>query len=187
MGRPVLFEVHGPLHPERLPPADPPDGGLASRAIHAWDLWRAERSVFAAAGGFDPALADVRIHVVASTPTGRFTFAEGLGAAGGEVGVVRTAFDTGGAFLPATAVVHEVLHCLGASDKYDAAGHAIAPEGLPEPELEPRYPQRSAEIMVGEVALGPGRGRLPTGADELAIGAVTAAEIGWVTAAAQGR
>jgi hypothetical protein len=178
-GPPIAFEVLGPLAPERLPPTEPPDGGLVERALHAWTLWRAERAAFRAAG-FDPGLADVRVHVVASAPAGSVTFAEGMGAAGGDVGVVRTAFGPAEAFHAATAVVHEALHCLGASDKYDGAGHAIAPGGLPEPDLDPRYPQRAAELMVGEVALGPASGRLPSGAEELAIGAVTAAEIGWI-------
>lgn len=180
-GPPIVFEVLGPLRPERQPPTELPEGGLVERALHAFELWRAEGAALEAAG-FDAGLADVRIHLVASPPAGRVTFAEGMGAAGGEVGVVRAAFGPAEAFHAATAVAHEVLHCLGASDKYDGAGHAIAPGGLPEPGLEPPYPQRAAELMVGEVALGPASGRLPIGPDELAIGQVTAAEIGWIAA-----
>jgi len=56
----------------------------------------------------------------------------------------------------------------------------VVPGGLAEPDLEPRFPQRLAEIMVGEVPLGPGAGRLPASARELGVGAATAAEIGWL-------
>lgn len=56
---------------------------------------------------------------------------------------------------------------------------------LVEPSLSPVFPQRQAELMVGEVPLGPARGRLPRSADELGVGPVTAAEIGWLTAAAR--
>jgi hypothetical protein len=181
-GPPLTFEVLGPLRPSRLPPGDPPGDGGFDRAIHAFELWRAEKSAFAAANGFDPALADVRIHLVAAKPAGETRVAEGIGAAGGEVGVVRASLDAADAFLAATAVVHETFHCLGATDKYDAAGHAIPPEGLAEPERTPPYPQRYAELMVGEVPTSPAAGRLPDGPDELAIGPVTAAEIGWAPA-----
>ena len=177
---PIDFLVLGPLRPSRAPPGDPPGDGALDRALHAFELWRAERSAFAAAGGFDPALADVRIHLVASKPAGELRVAEGLGAAGGEVGIVRASLDAADAFLAATAVTHETFHCLGATDKYDAAGHAIPPGGLAEPERSPPYPQRYAELMVGELPTARGAGRLPEGPDELAIGPVTAAEIGWL-------
>lgn len=179
-GAPFAFNLHGPLHPARLPPSEPPEPSWIARALHAWELWRAERAVFEKAPGFDPALADVRIHVLATRRRGDGpSSAEGIGAAGGEVGVVRVSLDASEAFLAATAAVHEALHCLGATDKYDAAGHAAVPEGLAEPGLVPRYPQRFAEIMVGELPTGPASGRLPTGPAELAVGPETAAEIGW--------
>jgi hypothetical protein len=175
-GPAVTFELVGPLYPERLPPTAPPGDGLLDRALHALDLWRATRAAHASAPGFEPGAFDARVYLVAAPGEGRF--AEGIGEAGGEVGVVRAGLD-GAPLLAATAVAHEVLHALGASDKYDAAGHAVAPAGLVEPDLRPPYPQRFAELMVGEVPLGPGAGRLPADAAELGIGPVTAAEIGW--------
>ena len=45
-------------------------------------------------------------------------------------------------------ISHELFHTLGASDKYDAAGHIMVPEGLAEPARNPVYPQRFAEIMA---------------------------------------
>jgi len=171
------FEVVGPLHPARLPPTEPPGPSPLDRAGHALELWRATRAAHAEAPGFDPDTVDVRIYLVAVPGGGRF--AEGLGEAGGEVGIVRADL-AGDPLLAATAAVHEVLHALGASDKYDAAGHAVEPAGLAEPGLTPRYPQRLAEIMVGEVPLGPGAGRLPSSPAELGLGPVTAGEIGWL-------
>ena len=178
---PFEFEVVGPLAPERLPPTGPPEPGPIARVAHALDLWRAARAAHEAAPGFEPDAYDVRIYLVAqpSGPGGRL-FVEGLGELGGEVGIVRASLDWREPLLAAAAVAHEVLHCLGASDKYDDAGHAIEPAGLADPDLVPPYPQRRAEIMVGEVPLAPGRGRLPESAAEVAVGPVTAAEIGWV-------
>jgi len=178
---PFEFEVVGPLAPERLPPTGPPEPGPIARVAHALDLWRAARAAHEAAPGFEPDAYDVRIYLVAQPagPGGRL-FVEGLGELGGEVGIVRASLDWREPLLAAAAVAHEVLHCLGASDKYDGMGHAVEPAGLADPDLVPPYPQRRAEIMVGEVPLAPGRGRLPESAAEVAVGPVTAAEIGWV-------
>ena len=43
-------------------------------------------------------------------------------------------------------VAHELCHPLGATDKYD--GVSVWPQGYVEPDREPRYPQRKAEIMA---------------------------------------
>jgi hypothetical protein len=183
---PFTILLLGPLHPARPPPVAPPGEGLVDRGLHAWELWRAERAAFDASG-FDPALADIRIHLLSSLPSHGVRSAEGLGAAGGDVGLVRATFDAADPFLAATAVVHEALHCVGATDKYDGAGHAIAPGGLAEPDLSPLYPQRFAEIMVGEVPTGPAAGRLPAGPEDLGVGPLTATEIGWRTTGAEPR
>jgi hypothetical protein len=180
-GETFLVELVGPLHVERRPSTVPPDPDLVSRSLHAFDLWRAARAAHAAAPGFDPGAWDVRVYVLAAAP-GELAarFAEGLGEQGGEVGVVHTRFDGGSALLAASAIFHEVFHCLGAVDKYDPLGHAVLPAGLAEPDLVPRFPQRLAELMVGEVPLGPASGRLPATVGEVGVGPVTAAEVGWL-------
>jgi hypothetical protein len=55
----------------------------------------------------------------------------------------------------------------------------MVPAGLAEPGLLPRYPQRAAEIMVGEVPEAADQGRLVESLDEVRVGPVTAMEIGW--------
>jgi hypothetical protein len=180
-GETFSVELVGPLHVERPPPVAPPDPDPLARALHAFDLWRAARDAHAAAPDFVPGAWDVRIYLVAAAPDDAAPrFAEGLGEQGGELGVVRARFDEGGALLAAAAVFHEAFHCLGATDKYDLLGHARMPDGLAEPDLVPRFPQRMAELMVGEIPLGPLAGRLPTLATEIGVGPVTAAEVGWL-------
>jgi hypothetical protein len=180
-----VLELVGPLPVERLPPVAPPGPGPFDRLVHAYDLWRGAAAAHAAAAGFTPGAWDVRIYVVAVPPQQDAPrFAEGIGEVGGEVGVVRARFDERETLLAAGAIFHEAFHCLGATDKYDAAGHAVLPGGLAEPELVPRLPQRLAELMVGEVPLAPGQGRLPTSVAELGVGPVTAAEVGWAPPAA---
>jgi len=182
-GETFVVELVGPLHPGRLPPIDPPGPGPVDRALHALDLWRAARAAHAAAPGFDPGAWDVRVYLLAAAPEEDAPrFAEGIGELGGELGVVRARFDEQEATLAAAATFHEAFHCLGASDKYDPSGHAVLPGGLAEPDLSPVFPQRLAELMVGEVPLGPARGRLPHSVAELGVGPVTAAEIGWLPA-----
>lgn len=187
-GPPFEFSARGPVSwSEDLPLAPASDGPWA-RAGHALRLWRALRRIEAAAGP-QPGPLDARIYVLLDppSPSGPVTFAEGAGAVGGEVGLVRTWTAPGDATLALAAIGHELLHCLGAGDKYDPAGHALEPEGLVEPGRSPRYPQRQAEWMAGEIPLARGRGRLPTTLDELAVGTATAREIGWLPPAAGAR
>jgi hypothetical protein len=187
-GETFRLELVGPLRVERLPPVSAPGPGPLDRALHAFDLWRGARAAQAAAPGFIPGAWDVIVYVVAAAPGQDVpSFAEGIGEQGGEVGVIRARFDEREALLASAAIFHEAFHCLGASDKYDELGHALLPAGLAEPGLVPTFPQRMAELMVGEVPLGPGRGRLPVSVAELGVGPVTAAEVGWRAAVPPGR
>jgi hypothetical protein len=76
-------------------------------------------------------------------------------------------------------IAHELLHTLGASDKYDGNGQPIYPQGFAEPYADPRYPQQRAEIMAGRIPISRDRAEMPRGLDETEIGYVTASEIGW--------
>ena len=126
-------------------------------------------------GGFD-----LRVFFLcAPLPDGQLGFAEGAGAVNGEVAFVRGSCD-GDLSLSLQTIGHELLHTVGANDRYDAQGHAREPDGLADPARVPRYPQIHAEWMVGEVPLGPGRGRLPESLEELRVGEATAREIGWI-------
>jgi hypothetical protein len=76
-------------------------------------------------------------------------------------------------------VAHELLHTLGATDKYEARGRARVPDGLAEPSRSPLYPQRFAEVIARSRPLAPDREVVPETLDALAVGDRTAAEIGW--------
>jgi len=78
-------------------------------------------------------------------------------------------------------IAHELLHTVGATDKYDASGQPLNPIGLADPNSQPPYPQYKAEIMGGRVALTPNRAEIPKGLEEAVVGYATAAEIGWNT------
>jgi hypothetical protein len=79
-----------------------------------------------------------------------------------------------------TVIAHELLHTLGATDKYDpATTQPLYPDGVAEPDLQPRYPQRFAELMAGRISLSASDARIPDSLQEVVIGPATAAEIGW--------
>lgn len=76
-------------------------------------------------------------------------------------------------------ITHELMHTLGASDKYDTELNPIWPQGFAEPEDAPRYPQRYAEIMSGRIPVSPAHSRIPPDLSRCLIGYKTASEIDW--------
>ncbi|MBA4501226.1 hypothetical protein [Marinobacterium marinum] len=77
--------------------------------------------------------------------------------------------------------VHEFLHTLGASDKYDSNTHQpVWPDGFADPTQAPLYPQTRAEIMAGRVQVSPGWALLPPDLEQVTVGAATAIEINWL-------
>lgn len=76
-------------------------------------------------------------------------------------------------------IAHELLHALGASDKYDPASLApIYPQGYAEPDAQPRYLQRFCELMAGRLPRADGPPEQPSSLDQCLIGMTTAQEIG---------
>ncbi|MFL5353474.1 hypothetical protein [Archangium sp.] len=178
LGRPVRFVLAGPLAPTGVE-LSPPEDSLVARARHAWALSRALSAVDEAAG-LSSRKWDARIYVMLEpTSEGGERLVEGMAEAGGSVGLVRGVQEDTGLTLELTALAHELFHCLGAVDAYDARGHALVPEGLVEPGRQPLYPQPAAEVMVGEVPLGEDQGRLPRSLEEVRVGPATAAALRW--------
>lgn len=78
-------------------------------------------------------------------------------------------------------ILHELLHTLGATDKYDlATGLPYYPQGFAKPNLKPRYPQKKAEIMGGLIPITQSEAKLPANLKEIIIGPITTEEIGWI-------
>lgn len=178
-GSAFRISVVGPVRWSGALPFTPPTGAPLDRAGHAIEVWRTvreiERAANGAAGGFE-----VRVFFLcASLPGSPLGFAEGSGAVNGEVAFVRGSCG-GDLSLALQTIGHELLHTVGATDRYDTSGHSRVPDGLADPGRLPLYPQAHAEWMAGEVALAPGRGRLPASIAELRVGEATAREIGWI-------
>jgi hypothetical protein len=178
--KPFVITVLGPVAAPSPPPELASDSSLDLLA-YTWRRWRWVRAVDAAAATSAGAW-DSRIYVVARPPSlDRERFVEGASEQGGRVGIVEVELDVDTVDWALFATAHELLHTLGATDKYDAAGHAQVPNGLAEPALTPRYPQRFAEVMTRGRATAPTVDAAPESLAELRVGGWTAAEIGWIT------
>ncbi len=175
---PFMFHVAGPVDVTRLPPSADADGVVAL-ARHQYDLWRYLSRVDSEAG-VDPAAFDSRIYLVVQPPHERRELVEGESEEGGRVGVVSVDLGDNMVDFALFVATHELMHTLGASDKYDATGRALAPQGLGDPTQVPLYPQHAAEVMARNVVVAPGRERPPDTLAELAVGRWTATEIGWL-------
>jgi hypothetical protein len=78
-------------------------------------------------------------------------------------------------------IVHEFLHTLGATDKYDPeTNQPLFPDGYANPELVPLMPQQYAEIMAGRTPVSKNKAATPESLDDALIGSKTAQEINWL-------
>src|SRR5690606_4118315 len=103
----------------------------------------------------------------------------------GLVAVANLFADAGARGANQVVLAHEILHTLGATDKYDPATNLPRyPDGFAAPHADPLYPQQRAELMAGRIALGRREAAIPDSLREPVIGPATALEIGWTRAGA---
>jgi len=123
---------------------------------------------------------DIRIFVLYHDPSLTPTVPHSLGLTKGLIGVVYAfaAPEMNGANN--VVIAHELLHTVGATDKYDLSTDApLFPDGYGDPLQRPLYPQSTAELMAGRRVLAPDRWQQPSNLDEMVIGNATALEIRW--------
>ena len=130
------------------------------------------------AGPQDDPDPDVRIFVRYHAPEGNVLLENSVGLQKGMVGIVNAYSSRHYAGQNNVIIAHEFLHTLGAIDKYNPAdGMPEFPLGFAEPDREPRYPQRYAEIMGGRIARSEHDAVIPQNLKYVVIGASTAQEI----------
>jgi hypothetical protein len=123
---------------------------------------------------------DVRIFVLYHDPALTPTVPHSLGLTKGLIGVVYAFAAPEMAAENNVVIAHELLHTVGATDKYDPLTDApLFPGGFGDPGQVPLYPQRYAELMAGRRMLGRDRWEQVAGLDEVVVGAATALEIRW--------
>lgn len=128
----------------------------------------------------DDALAgDVELFVNYYDTATTQTLGHSVGLQGGLIGIINAFADKSYRGSNQVVIVHELMHTLGATDKYGAGNLPAFPQGYAEPYREPLYPQRAAEIMGGRIPLSKDEARMPVSLREVIIGIYTAAEINW--------
>ena len=173
VSRPVRIELGGQIHEQ--PPDLPTEPNMFS--VVAWSLkmrWWAG-SVTETLDEIEP---DVRIFVRYHRPDFAVVLENSVGLQKGMVGVVNGYASRRHRGSNNVIIAHEFLHTLGATDKYSPFdGHPIGPDGIAEPDRQPLYPQRYAEIMGGRIALSENDSEIPSSLKYAVIGPLTASEI----------
>lgn len=172
--RPFYIEIGRP--PTSVPPPPPVDGHFLQRiawvAQVRWWRWRfddqgLDPDIIVLARYFDPDANPVLPHSTGLQP----------------VRLVIANLYAGARWQGSNQVVllHEILHTLGATDKYDLAnGRPLYPGGYAEPDRDPRYPQRYAELMAGRIPVGPDQAIQADSLSSTRIGPETARELNWM-------
>ena len=160
-----------------LPPMPPREAGPLG--VAAWSLrfrWWAWR--VAANDPLPPP--DVQVFALYHVPDGGTPVPDSLGLSKGLMAIAHLYADAGAAGSNRVVLAHELLHTLGATDKYDrATGQPVVPDGLGDPSQSPRYPQHYGEIMAGRIATGAREASVPEDLSRMLVGPATAQEIGW--------
>ena len=174
--QPVMIQLAQPM--TAVPPELPRESSGLKVAIWSlqmrWWAWRYGRQK-------DLAPAEVKMFVLYQKSRPGELLERSVGIRNAAYGIVNAVASRQMAARNHVVITHELLHILGATDKYDlSTGQPLAPDGLANPAQLPRYPQQRAEIMAGRIATSAYGWRRPATLQSCVIGAVTAEEIGWL-------
>jgi len=143
---------------QEKPPAPPRDGSVLKTVF--WSL-KLRVWVYRQSGQWLPQLGKVKLFVLYHAPRDGIALDHSLGLQKGLVGVVHAFADPRQARQNNIVIAHELLHTLGATDKYDAEGRPVYPQGYAEPGLPQPVPRQQAEIMAGRLVNGTGQLVMP--------------------------
>ena len=171
--RPVMIVYGGRI--DALPPPVPAvptmaTVGLWSLRLRYW-AWRHDPGARAAP--------QVRLYVLYHAPTLGPAVPDSLGLQKGMIGIVHAYASRLQRGQNGIVIAHELLHTLGATDKYDPLSNLPRyPDGYADPQREPRLPQAQGEIMAGRTPLTASTAEMPASLADMVIGAATAREVG---------
>ena len=173
LARPVRIELGQPIH-EQPPSISDATGALG---VMLWSL-KMRWWVSGITDDQDHVDPDVRIFVRYHSPESTLALENSVGVQKGMYGVVNGYSSRRLRGRNNVVIAHELLHTLGASDKYNPANaQPLVPDGLPEPDRSPLYPQMKAEIMGGRISLAEDDAVIPQSLKYVVIGPLTAQEI----------
>ena len=174
--RPVRIDLGLPV--DAQPPAPPADGNPIKIAFWSLKLRWWARNITSDQPGARP---DIRMFIVYHDPEVRNSLPHSLGLQKGMIGVVHSFANRRQRQVNNFVIAHEMLHTLGASDKYALNNNRpMFPHGYAEPDNSQRYPQRYAEIMGGRIPLTSSKAVMPNGLLQALVGPATALEIRWI-------
>jgi hypothetical protein len=138
-----------------------------------WWTWRKER----ADGLVGP---DIQMFMVYRGSNSQSEVEISVGMRKGRYGIVKAQASTAHNARNMVVFAHELLHVLGATDKYVlSTGEPVFPHGYAQPEQRPLFPQSHAEIMGGRIPLTAYSSARPQSLAKCRIGRATAEEIGF--------
>ena len=146
----------------------------------AW--WSLKLRWFAARASQVPGRAPprIRMFVLYHDPSTLERVPDSHGLQKGLVGIVHAFAERSMAGGNNIVIAHELLHTVGATDKYDLATEMpLYPGGFADPDRTPLYPQDDAEIMAGRRALSAQEAQMPASLRNVVVGPDTAREIRW--------
>lgn len=168
--------VLGPVLTEH-PPAPPEDRNPLG--VMWWSL-KMRYWAWQVASDLGPP-AHIQMFVLYNDPSLNPRVAHSLGLQKGLLGVVHVFASDRDAGGNNVVIAHELLHTVGASDKYDPqSNQPIFPIGYAQPDKVPTLPQEFAEIMAGRIPLNVTEARQARDLGEVMIGEYTAEEIRWI-------
>jgi hypothetical protein len=177
-GKELAEPVHIVLYPQvrQVPPQLGRGEGVIGTAWWSlklrWFAWRE-----AAVSRAPPR---VRLFVLYHDPTTLQSVPDSHGMQKGLLGVVHAFALRPMAGSNSIVIAHELLHTLGATDKYDpSTGVPLFPIGFADPNRQPLYPQDEAEIMAGRRAVSAQEAQMPAALSAVVVGPATAMEIKW--------
>lgn len=174
--QPVKIALAGQL--DSRPPAPPQAGSILP--IMWWSL---QLRYWAWRNDDYPYPEDIVIFVQYFDPRKNPVMAHSLGLEKGLIGIVNAFAGKSMQKQNNVIIAHEMLHTVGASDKYDpATNQPLYPIGYANPEQRPLFPQKHAEIMAGRIPISESRARQPEALQQVILGKATAIEINWPAA-----
>ncbi|MBS3744127.1 MAG: hypothetical protein KGY48_07250 [Wenzhouxiangellaceae bacterium] len=174
--RPIYVQLAAPV--AESPPAPPIGGNYLQRATWIarmrWWRWRFDTQ------GMDP---DIVVLARFFDPSGRQRqLPHSTGVERIRIAIANLFASKAMQGANQVVLTHEVLHTVGATDKYDpSTGLPLYPHGFAQPGQQPLYPQRQAELMAGRIASSETSAHQAESLAQVVIGPQTAREIGWLS------
>lgn len=123
---------------------------------------------------------DIKLYLLYFDPATHAVLPHSTALAKGRVGLVNVFASKKYAHQNNVIIAHEMLHTVGATDKYDLQSNQPRfPDGFAEPNKQPLYPQTYAELMGGRIPNTEAKSTIPLSLEDALVGSATAKEIGW--------